>query len=511
MRACDLEWDIDAEMALVDAVERYSLGWTVIKERHSAPGSSSAPFPSDPQNHYRSHYLQGNMAKVTLAAFSEQPQIIDWTGGPETHYLAGSPFREVSKGAVVVDEQHQSATEYGLRSACTSESGATSTLLPSISPSYQTSATPTGYMCRRPLPRWRHAELCGPGIKGSKVGDLGWMPLRDEFEREYADSADKMLNALVTLPDDGYLQKTLFVAQCRSYTEVVAERERRKSVIKEHGLTSKFFQNRNFRRIRKRKLQSSGDEDNTSDDVVKPLPDAALSTEHSVVKNMEVEEPQPIQHAEQQQAERHSVQQLTNNLNSRDQNKRWLKFGQFLNKSAFVQIQQDITEFKLLLFRVRQLRRWRRRGLRSKTQGRDYERQRRIDQQKSHIARNRMSHSPSDLIGYAEETASGSVGVVHVEPKTTLLSQSEQALLASHNLSEKSYLLLKTAALCRDVSNCAVNQESAAPSSIVPSSCLSSDGTPAAAAALESWVQVVDQFLNDHGLTARKLAKLSME
>ncbi|XP_055587077.1 transcriptional adapter 2B isoform X4 [Uranotaenia lowii] len=70
---------------------------------------------------------------------------------------------------------------------------------------------------------------------------LGYMPHRDDFEREYDPTAEQLVSSLSLSPDDEDVDLLLKLAQVDIYTRRLRERCRRKRVVRDYQLVSNFF------------------------------------------------------------------------------------------------------------------------------------------------------------------------------------------------------------------------------------------------------------------------------
>lgn len=72
---------------------------------------------------------------------------------------------------------------------------------------------------------------------------LGYMPNREDFEREHAPDAEHMLSPLSMTPNAEETVKALKLAIVDKYTRVLRERVRRKRVVRDYQLVAKFYVN----------------------------------------------------------------------------------------------------------------------------------------------------------------------------------------------------------------------------------------------------------------------------
>ncbi|XP_058443865.1 transcriptional adapter 2B-like isoform X2 [Malaya genurostris] len=70
---------------------------------------------------------------------------------------------------------------------------------------------------------------------------LGYMPNRDDFEREYDPTAEQLVCTLSLHPDDEDVDMLLKLAQVDIYTRRLRERARRKRVVRDYQLVANFF------------------------------------------------------------------------------------------------------------------------------------------------------------------------------------------------------------------------------------------------------------------------------
>ncbi|RUS80988.1 hypothetical protein EGW08_011263 [Elysia chlorotica] len=75
-------------------------------------------------------------------------------------------------------------------------------------------------------------------IGSQQQQELGYMPLRDDFEREHDNEAETLVSSLCINPDDDELDTAIKLAQVSKYRLRLQERERRKRLAREYGLTA---------------------------------------------------------------------------------------------------------------------------------------------------------------------------------------------------------------------------------------------------------------------------------
>lgn len=82
-----------------------------------------------------------------------------------------------------------------------------------------------------------------PPIEVSPVeaSQLGYMPNRDDFEREYDTAAEQLVSTLSLSPDDEDTDLLLKLAQVDIYTRRLRERARRKRLVRDYQLVANFF------------------------------------------------------------------------------------------------------------------------------------------------------------------------------------------------------------------------------------------------------------------------------
>lgn len=78
------------------------------------------------------------------------------------------------------------------------------------------------------------------------------MPHRDDFEREYDNDAEQLVSCLSVSPTtDSEIEIALKLAQVDKYTRRLRERARRKRVVRDYQLVSKFFANQRKDNVKK--------------------------------------------------------------------------------------------------------------------------------------------------------------------------------------------------------------------------------------------------------------------
>ncbi|KAJ8674014.1 hypothetical protein QAD02_005276 [Eretmocerus hayati] len=79
-------------------------------------------------------------------------------------------------------------------------------------------------------------------ISPDEAAQLGYMPQRDDFERDYNHEAESLVSSLFLNPaEDDDLDIALKLAQVDMYTNNLRERARRKRVLRDYQLVSAFF------------------------------------------------------------------------------------------------------------------------------------------------------------------------------------------------------------------------------------------------------------------------------
>ncbi|XP_055678236.1 transcriptional adapter 2B isoform X2 [Lutzomyia longipalpis] len=82
-----------------------------------------------------------------------------------------------------------------------------------------------------------------------EAAQLGYMPNRDDFEREYDTAAEQLVSSLSLSVDDEDTDIVLKLAQVDIYTRRLRERARRKRLVRDYQLVANFFRG-NLRRTR---------------------------------------------------------------------------------------------------------------------------------------------------------------------------------------------------------------------------------------------------------------------
>lgn len=82
-------------------------------------------------------------------------------------------------------------------------------------------------------------------ISSEEAAQLGYMPNRDSFEREYDPTAEQLISTLSLNTDDTEADYLLKLAQVDMYTRRLRERVRRKRIVRDYQLAANFFRQRN--------------------------------------------------------------------------------------------------------------------------------------------------------------------------------------------------------------------------------------------------------------------------
>ncbi|XP_065219964.1 transcriptional adapter 2B-like isoform X2 [Planococcus citri] len=106
---------------------------------------------------------------------------------------------------------------------------------------------------------------------------LGYMPQRDDFEKEYDNTAELLVSSLSINPaEDDELDIALKLAQVDMYMNSLRERTRRKRVVKDYQLVSQFFASRRERPPKKKLTRDQKE----FEDKFRPLCQFMTATEH---------------------------------------------------------------------------------------------------------------------------------------------------------------------------------------------------------------------------------------
>ncbi|XP_032231364.1 transcriptional adapter 2-beta isoform X2 [Nematostella vectensis] len=73
-------------------------------------------------------------------------------------------------------------------------------------------------------------------MSAAEQTELGYMPFRDDFEKEYDNDAETLVSGLQFSHDDDDIEKDLKLAQIDMYLRRLQERQHRKNVARQHGL-----------------------------------------------------------------------------------------------------------------------------------------------------------------------------------------------------------------------------------------------------------------------------------
>lgn len=80
-------------------------------------------------------------------------------------------------------------------------------------------------------------------VTSDEAAQLGYMPNRDDFEREHDHEAEQLISALSLNSEDDELDIALKLSQVDIYTRRLRERTRRKRLVRDFQLVSVFFNN----------------------------------------------------------------------------------------------------------------------------------------------------------------------------------------------------------------------------------------------------------------------------
>lgn len=86
-------------------------------------------------------------------------------------------------------------------------------------------------------------------VTAEEASQLGYMPNRDDFEREYDPGAEQLISTLSLNAEDDEVDVVLKLSQMDIYTRRLRERVRRKRQVRDYQLVSNFFRG-NRQRVR---------------------------------------------------------------------------------------------------------------------------------------------------------------------------------------------------------------------------------------------------------------------
>ncbi|XP_049877727.1 transcriptional adapter 2B isoform X2 [Pectinophora gossypiella] len=87
------------------------------------------------------------------------------------------------------------------------------------------------------------SRLPSLAVSSDEAAQLGYMPNRDDFEREHDHEAEQLISTLALNPEDDELDVALKLSQVDIYTRRLRERTRRKRLVRDFQLVSVFFNN----------------------------------------------------------------------------------------------------------------------------------------------------------------------------------------------------------------------------------------------------------------------------
>ncbi|KAK0182525.1 hypothetical protein PV327_000658 [Microctonus hyperodae] len=113
---------------------------------------------------------------------------------------------------------------------------------PPITECYQPNLTDQTHLDHGPLSPDSTSRLPPLDITPEEAAQLGYMPQRDDFERDYNHEAESLVSSLFLNPaEDDDLDIALKLAHVDMYTNNLRERARRKRVVRDYQLVSNFF------------------------------------------------------------------------------------------------------------------------------------------------------------------------------------------------------------------------------------------------------------------------------
>lgn len=89
-------------------------------------------------------------------------------------------------------------------------------------------------------------------VTPEEAKQLGYMPFRNVFEREYDPTAEQLVSSLSLNQDDDDIDLILKLAQVDIYTRRLRERTRRKRIVRDFQLIMNFFRGSNLTNARRR-------------------------------------------------------------------------------------------------------------------------------------------------------------------------------------------------------------------------------------------------------------------
>lgn len=95
-------------------------------------------------------------------------------------------------------------------------------------------------------------------ITQEQAAQLGYMPSRDDFEREYDPTAEQLVSNLALTPEDDEIETALKLAQVDIYNRRLKERSRKKRLVRDYKLIHEFF--RKFENGKVKNINQTKDE-----------------------------------------------------------------------------------------------------------------------------------------------------------------------------------------------------------------------------------------------------------
>lgn len=103
-----------------------------------------------------------------------------------------------------------------------------------------------------PLGHTQTERLPPIDVSPEEAKQLGYMPYRNVFEREYDPTAEQLVSSLALNQDDDDVDLILKLAQVDIYTRRLRERTRRKRIVRDFQLIVNFFRGNNMANVRRR-------------------------------------------------------------------------------------------------------------------------------------------------------------------------------------------------------------------------------------------------------------------
>ena len=184
-----------------------------------------------------------------------------------------------------------------------------------------------------------------PELSLEQSQQLGYMPKRDDFEREYDNEVESLVATLsMNIKDEDDLDRDIKLAYIDIYNRRLAERFRRKDIVRKYGLVDLFYKHHAT------ELESSQIENENRESKISTRNHDSNHTSFGSTKNNLPKRKLVYSPSQKLKEER----EIENNLKI---------YSQYLSKEEYDELFENIKKEKELKQRIKELIRYRRNGL----------------------------------------------------------------------------------------------------------------------------------------------------